>query len=479
MWRTMSKLAIEQLLPHTALGAKTATPKLSEGVNYFARLQPAKAGAVELLLQTAQGSLKLALTAAPDIPLGLPLMVTLQRATSQSTLLQIKVLAALPQEIKLTPAQAQLLQDPKQLTLLQQQLQRNAPPALLAAEPFKLTAGLSSLLATSPANMPKLLLQWSAPAGSGSSVLQLFPVQQEQTVKLEQKNLLSPLPWSSSTAAVAASPKAPERMTDVSWRQLLPLLLQQPAKLAVLPSLPEPVLAILQQVRQAQPDGQRLLSAAQVEQQLLAALQFQPLQTQPNLQTSAGSLAVAIQLLLGHLLRKPLTQTRAATAALAQQVAQLDPQQAGQLLRALGSHSSVLQLAQLQNLEQPQLNQQWFIPLAVQQQQESRIVEMLLERREAEQHQEETRQTQWQLSMKFDLATAGQLLAVAKLGGQQLQLQFYTEQRSALKQAEKFLPLLTERLHAQGLTVSQASCQLGKIPDTLGTRRTSLISTQA
>jgi hypothetical protein len=81
--------------------------------------------------------------------------------------------------------------------------------------------------------------------------------------------------------------------------------------------------------------------------------------------------------------------------------------------------------------------------------------------------------------MKFDLGQYGQLLAVAKLAGQDLQLQFYTDQPAALRQAEKFLPLLTERCQAQGIQVSQAACQLGKIPDTLGSRRTSLIATQA
>ena len=81
--------------------------------------------------------------------------------------------------------------------------------------------------------------------------------------------------------------------------------------------------------------------------------------------------------------------------------------------------------------------------------------------------------------MKFDLGRYGQLMAVAKLQNNDVQLQFYTDEPLALRQAEKFLPLLTERCTAQGLSVSKAQCQLGKIPDTLGSRRTSLIATQA
>ncbi|MER8149666.1 hypothetical protein ABS241_19960, partial [Acinetobacter baumannii] len=88
----------------------------------------------------------------------------------------------------------------------------------------------------------------------------------------------------------------------------------------------------------AQPDGSKVLSAPQVVEQLQAALQFQPMQAQPNMGTAAGTLAVAIQLLLGHLLRQPLTAGKEpATQRLAQSIGQLDAQQSGQLLRALGS----------------------------------------------------------------------------------------------------------------------------------------------
>ena len=82
----------------------------------------------------------------------------------------------------------------------------------------------------------------------------------------------------------------------------------------------------------------------------------------------------------------------------------------------------------------------------------------------------------WQLTMKFDLQQYGKLLVVAKLQEQDLQLQFYTDHNQALRLAQKFLPLLKDRCLAQGLTVSKADCQLGKIPDSLLPRHNSLLT---
>ena len=102
--------------------------------------------------------------------------------------------------------------------------------------------------------------------------------------------------------------------------------------------------------------------------------------------------------------------------------------------------------------------------------------QLLLEQREADGKTGSAGQKQWQLTMKFDLQQYGNLLAVAKLQEQDLQLQFYTDHNEALRLAQKFLPLLKDRCTAQGLTVSQADCQLGKIPDSLIPRHNSLLT---
>ena len=78
--------------------------------------------------------------------------------------------------------------------------------------------------------------------------------------------------------------------------------------------------------------------------------------------------------------------------------------------------------------------------------------------------------------MRFDLQQLGPLLVVAKLQHEQLQLQLYTEQLQAKLQADKFLPLLHDRCTMQGLTVTNAECMLGKIPDSLLPRANSLLA---
>lgn len=485
---SMKTLNLDKVLQLSGANIEQNNARLQPGVDYYARLQAKGNQAAELLVQTPQGVLRLPLQQMPSLPPGLPLLLQFQRLSADRVSIQVKVLAGLATEIPLTAAQTRLLQEPKQLAILQQQLSRGEVPAQLAGEPLKLPAMLSSN--TQPLSL-QLLSTASTNAAAGSlpqpkgMLLSVQPVAAEQVLQLSKKDFLKPLPWQSNQGAVTATAgpdKAASHVAEQGWRQLLPLLSSSPARLAALPEMPAAVVALLQQVRQAQPAGNQVLSVSEIQQQLQAVLQFQPLQAQPNLSTGAGTLAVAIQLLLGHLLRQPLSDNSKAGGKiqqLAQQIGQLDNQQASQLLRALGSHSSLLQLSQLQNADLPQLNQQWFIPLALQQQQESRFSEILLEQREAEKKPGGEKQKHWQLTMKFDLGQYGQLLAVAKLAGQELQLQFYTDQPAALRQAEKFLPLLTERCQAHGIQVSQAACQLGKVPDTLGSRRTSLIATQA
>lgn len=485
----MKAVNLEKIFSTNSAASDNANLKIQPGAQYFGKLQLLSAQqlqsgqqAAQLLLQTAQGPIKLPLAQVPALPAGVPLQLSFKETSPGVIEVQVRVLTTLPQSVTLSSAQAQLLQDPKQLEQLQQRLARGEPIVQLAGEPIKLPVGGTKLMQLQLLPPAEFRAQTS-PREQGSNSqwqLSIQPVASEQKLQLPSSDFLKPLPLAAMSSAVKVAQAQSAEISNNAWRQLLPLLESSPATLRSLPEMPAAVQQIFSLLRQAQPDASKVLSAPQVVEQLQAALQFQPMQAQPNMGTAAGTLAVAIQLLLGHLLRQPLTAGKEpATQRLAQSIGQLDAQQSGQLLRALGSHSSALQLAQLQNADTASIGQQWLIPLALQQQQESRLSQILIEQREAENKDKAEKQKFWQLTMKFDLGRYGQLMAVAKLQNNDVQLQFYTDEPLALRQAEKFLPLLTERCSAQGLSVSKAQCQLGKIPDTLGNRRTSLISTKA
>lgn len=475
----MKAVNLDKLFVNVNLTADSNNLKLQPGAAYFAKLQLNSLQHAQLIVQTAQGAVKLELAKALSIPTDTPLQIQLQAPQADILELDIKVLTQLPHMVILSKAQAALLQDPKQLLLLQQRIMRGETITQVAGEPLKLPAMDAKSLHLSL--LPPL--DNAATKNSGATQgwqLSIQPINSEQKLRLASSDFIKPIPLLAQNAEAKPSYTTHTESSQLAWRQLLPLLDSSPAALRSIPEMPAAVQQMLALLRQTQPDGKTLLSPTQVVEQLQAALQFNPLQAQPNMATSAGTLAVAIQLLLGHLLRKPLTTNKdSATQRLAQTIGQLDPQQTQALLRALGSHSSALQLAQLQNADNAGVQQQWLIPLALHQQQETRLSQILIEEKTAENHNKDAKNKFWQLTMKFDLGNTGQLMAVAKLQQNDVQLQFYTNEPQALRQAEKFLPLLTERCLAQGVNVSKAQCQLGKIPETLGNRRTSLISTKA
>ena len=331
---------------------------------------------------------------------------------------------------------------------------------------------------------------------SGSYQVQLQPSAQPlqlQLIPQKAQLQLSVSPEDSNRAIQFVAPGASSQTTTAkpqtganslpqvvqqAWRNLLPLLSAHADLLADLPELPEPVQQVLQLVRQSQPDSSKVLSATQLVSQLQSLLQFQPLQNQPNVQTSGGALAVAIQLLLGHLMQKPQNAAlQPANQKLAQLINTLEPAQASSLLRQLASHSSTLQQSQLATLDSNQATQQHLLlQLPLQQGEQSVFSQIQLEQREADGKQQPGKETQWQLTMRFELQQLGALLVVAKLQQQQLQLQFYTEQQEAKQLADRFLPILKDRCTMQGLVVSEAECVLGKIPDTLLPRANSLLA---
>lgn len=397
------------------------------------------------------------------------LTVLLQLGNSKGELSANLVLPGNPNS-----AQQSLLDKPQQQQLLQQlvQLFNQQRPGTLNALP------LLSSLKLPPGTMQQLQLQQQGT--NWQLLLQPAIVKTGLTVDAGQFNrplqLVGPAPTAHNNATATAQLTS-DTITQ-AWRHLLPVLPLSTDPLASLPELPEPVQQLLQAVRHSQLDGAKVVPVQQLVPQLLSLLQFQPLQSQASMQTSGGTLAVAIQLLLGHLLQKPVPAAQTpANQRLSQLVSALEPQQASNLLRQLASHSSTLQQSQLASLDSnAQAQQQLILQLPLQQSGQSVFSQIQLEQREADSKQDGSKQTLWQLTMRFDLQQLGAMLVIARLQQQQLQLQFYTEQPQALVLTEQFLPILKDRCNMQGLDVQQAECVLGKIPESLLPRANSLLA---
>ena len=324
---------------------------------------------------------------------------------------------------------------------------------------------------------PQGQLQLKAIPEQKTIVIEAQPkVLQLQSSKTEQDQAVSGI----VEATKFVKPQIEPALLNQAWRQLLPMLTPEWEDLAELPDLPEAVKAILQLVRQSQPDASKLTNLAQLPAQLQALLQFNPLQNVTMPQTAAGTLAVAIQLLLGRL-GQTLPQNDKGPNKdhkLKEFVAQLDQTQSSQLLKQLSGQSSSMQHAQLSTLEQQSKDplQQIFLTLPIQNQQVSDFCQIAITQQEEEQEKGKGKSVAWQLSMKFDLKQLGQLLAISKLSGSSLSLQLYTDTSMLKLLAEKYLPLLKDRCKAQGIDVKEAHCQLGKIPDSLMPKTTSLLA---
>jgi len=320
--------------------------------------------------------------------------------------------------------------------------------------------------------------------------LQLSAIPEQKTIVIEAqpkvlqlqnaKTELSQTAIGKVETAKFIKPQLEPTVLNQAWRQLLPMLSPEWENLADMPDLPQAVKEILQLVRQSQPDASKLTNLAQLPAQLQALLQFNPLQNVTMPQTAAGTLAVAIQLLLGRLGQSLPQNDKGPNKdhKIKEFVAQLDQTQSSQLLKQLSSQSSSMQHAQLSTLEQQSKDplQQIFLTLPIQNQQVSDFCQIAITQQEEEQKKGKGKSTQWQLSMKFDLKPLGQLLAISKLSGSSLSLQLYTDTTVLKLLAEKYLPLLKDRCKAQGIDVKEAHCQLGKIPDTLMPKTTSLLA---
>ena len=378
----------------------------------------------------------------------------------------------------------------------------NAAPAAIALKPA-LQQQLVPLLArqTWPEQLGSDMKHWlanarvAAPAANGQSwlwqlkhpgqqqlQLELTPQVEPRQLKLSVSDISRPFSFLPVNATHVAASALKTDSRDL-WRQWLPLSQASPDLLADSPILPAAVRQVLQELRTQHPDAAKLQTQQQLMQQINAALQFNPLQTPAQPNSAAGGLAIAIQLLLGRLgAQLPAErQNLPQKDKLQQLIGQLDRSQSAQLLRQLSGHSSQLQSAQIANLEQQttpaqtQRPEQLLIQLPLLQQGESRFTELAISEREADGSDRHSKQRCWQLTMKFDLAQQGEMLVQVRLIGKEVSLQFYADNEKTVQDTGQFLPLFKDRLTMQGLQVAEAGCQLGKIPEHLYQRGTSLL----
>lgn len=378
----------------------------------------------------------------------------------------------------------------------------NAAPAAIALKPA-LQQQLVPLLArqTWPEQLGSDMKHWlanarvAAPAANGQSwlwqlkhpgqqqlQLELTPQVEPRQLKLSVSDISRPFSFLPVNATHVAASSLKTDSRDL-WRQWLPLSQASPDLLADSPILPAAVRQVLQELRTQHPDAAKLQTQQQLMQQINAALQFNPLQTPAQPNSAAGGLAIAIQLLLGRLgAQLPAErQNLPQKDKLQQLIGQLDRSQSAQLLRQLSGHSSQLQSAQIANLEQQttpaqtQRPEQLLIQLPLLQQGESRFTELAISERAADGSDGHSKQRCWQLTMKFDLAQQGEMLVQVRLIGKEVSLQFYADNEKTVQDTGQFLPLFKDRLTMQGLQVAEAGCQLGKIPEHLYQRGTSLL----
>ena len=315
--------------------------------------------------------------------------------------------------------------------------------------------------------------QWQVEVQANNSVKDL---------KISLLNIDKPLFWQQNPVPASQKLAPPAAAVDMPmlWRQLLPLTSAvDPLKLS--PELPAGVQALLQELKANTLDHQKIPAAAELHAQLNAAMQFSPQQSQPNAMTAAGSLAIALQLLIGRLASSASEANRpsAGKEKLQQIIGQLNESQSGQLLKQLSGHSAQLQQAQFANLEQQAQakteHSQLFIQLPVLVQGQNQFVELAISEREADGSSTGSKKRAWQLTMKFQLPEQGHLLVQVHLVDTTVSMQFYAETEQTQQLASQWLPLFKDRLKVQGLDIKEIQVQRGKIPEHLYQRGTSLL----
>lgn len=271
----------------------------------------------------------------------------------------------------------------------------------------------------------------------------------------------------------AVAPEISNESTDARFDKAAILSKYQPDALP-LTNAPDVKRALLQHLQQAMV-GPQLLSEAQLQQQLNAALLFNPLQ--PSMATTAaGTLAVAMQLLLGRLgVPVPDTHKSDKTQKLKEAVQLLELGQARETLKQLASHASAYQAAQLETLAQQKPEQNnWYFQLPLPMQGQSQFAELTVEQRQARKANGQMAPL-WHLTLALEVPPHGRLVMEGALGPDANSLQFYTASAELKRSIEKFGVILRDRLKLQGVPIAQFQCTLGELPAHLAHKQSSLL----
>ncbi len=325
--------------------------------------------------------------------------------------------------------------------------------------------------------------QWQLKPTAQQWQIEVQAPSEARELRVAVKDIDKPLQWHSqaATAQLKLPTVSPSVDVPALWRQLLPLTSNTIDPLRVTSELPQGVQAILQELKANTLDHQRVPAAAELQSQLNAALQFSPMQNQPNAMTAAGSMAIALQLLIGRLSTTAGEANRPAAGKekLQQLVGQLNESQSSQLIKQLSGHSSQLQQAQFANIEQQAQaktdHSQLFMQLPVLVQGQNQFVELAISEREADGKGATGKKRAWQLTMKFQLPEQGHLLVQVHLVDTEVSMQFYAETEQTQQLTSQWLPLFKDRLKVQGLDIKDIQVQRGKIPEHLYQRGTSLL----
>jgi hypothetical protein len=107
--------------------------------------------------------------------------------------------------------------------------------------------------------------------------------------------------------------------------------------------------------------------------------------------------------------------------------------------------------------------------------------ELLIQREPKKQHEQQEskgQQSLWNVTMKLDIGTVGQVLAKSKIDKETITLDLYASNEVILARVADTLPYLTKRLEELGLQVEKSSFQRGHIPDTLNSRPHQIFETR-
>lgn len=154
-----------------------------------------------------------------------------------------------------------------------------------------------------------------------------------------------------------------------------------------------------------------------------------------------------------------------------------------QILKNIDKLLSGHQFNKLSNMEsqlQGQDNLYYVLPIGDNGQRKD--LELLIKReqeKDPKTNKAKSKGTYWALTMKLPVGDIGEILAKAKINGNNLDLDFYTSNDVTKNLVFNFIPVLKKRFEQLGIDMGNCRCQLGKIPEALQQRPYHLFEARA